>query len=70
MYFLRYGQRPKHGHHIQQADELWRTLQDNFPRFLYVIPSKRFLRREGSGRAALCVALFATQYSAFGSLPY
>jgi len=28
-----------------------------------VILSKRFLRREGSGRAARCVASFATQYS-------
>jgi hypothetical protein len=28
---------------------------------LIVIPSKRFLRSEGSGRAARCVAFFATQ---------
>jgi hypothetical protein len=36
---------------------------------LIVILNKRFLRSEGSGRAARSVAFFATQNRALGSLP-
>jgi hypothetical protein len=35
----------------------------------FVIPSKRSLRSEGFGRAALRAAFFAAQKSALGSLP-